>query len=298
MRAGYLTFALAALGLWLVGALAGPPVPPRATVAAVLGLDGGDLSELEGRRALAVAARTAGCMRMLGFAYDPIPAPAPHVPDATLDPVAWAARWGFGVTTSVGMPPPDPVPDINAVRVAKLSADDRERYVRALHGGGGGSGCLGAATNAVYGLRERLLAPLQPDLIELDRRIDADPGMDAVRRTWAGCVGPAIASLRSPRLTADRVGLPAGLLGWFASRLRDVRTRHDLANTQVLERTVAVAIARCEAALASDRARIAARHEADFLRTHGTTVTRIGADIRAAEDGLPVPLPLVPLAER
>lgn len=283
MRAGYLTFALAALGLLLVGALVGIPVPRAGSVGATLGLDGGDALELERRRALEVAQRTASCMRSLGFAYDPIPEPSIAIPDAGLDPVAWAERWGFGVTTSVGTWPAKEVADGNAARAERLSASERERYARALHGDGTTAGCHTTATTAVYGLRARALAPLRPLLAELERTIDADAGMDRVRTVWTGCARAAIAPLEPPTTFPDRARMPAWLLGRFAERLRLTGSERDLANARALERWVAAAVARCEAVFARDRTAVAAPHEAAFLRIHGVAVRRVGSAIRAAE---------------
>lgn len=286
MRAGYLTFALAALGLLLVGTLAGLPGPRAGTVAGMLGLDGEDALELERRRALEVARRTASCMRSLGFAYDPIPEPSISIPDPGLDPIAWAERWGFGVTTSVGSWPAVEPADRNAARAARLPGGARERYARALHGDGAAPGCHGVATAAVYGLRERALASIRPLLVALDRAIDADLGMARVRATWVDCAGAAVGPLESPTIALDRERLPATLLGWFAERLAATRSARDLANAQALERWVAVAIARCEAAFARGRAAVATPHEAAFLGLHGAAVTRVGLAIRAAEERL------------
>lgn len=283
MRAGYLTFALAALGLLLVGALAGLPAPRAGSVEASLGLDGGDASELERRRALEVAQRTASCMRSLGFAYDPIPEPSIAIPDAGLDPIAWAERWGFGVTTSVGAWPDAAQADANAARAERLPVDERERYARALHGDGTAAGCHTMATTAVYGLRARALAPLRPHLVELERTIDADPGMDRVRAAWTRCTRSAIAPLGSTTISPDRERLPAWLLGWFAERLQATSSERDRADARALERWVAAGVARCEAAFARDRTAVATPHEAAFLRIHGVAVTRVGVMIRAAE---------------
>ncbi len=286
VRAGYLTFALAALGLLLVGTLAGLPGPRAGSLAVMLGLDGGDAPELVRRRARDGARRTASCMRSLGFTYDPIPEPSVSVPDPGLDPIAWAQRWGFGVTTSLGTWPSAEQADRNAARAERLPAGAQERYARALHGDGTVPGCHGVATAAVYGLRERALAPLRPHLVELDWAVDADAGMDRVRATWADCAGAAIMPLVAPTIAPDRERLPAMLLGWFAQRLGATRSAREMANAQALERWVALGIARCEAAFARGRAAVATPHEAAFLRLHGAAVSRVGAAIRAAEGRL------------
>lgn len=283
MRAGYLTFAFAALGLLLVGALAGPESPPPRSVEVMLGLAGLDPVELERRRAIEVARRTASCMRSLGLPYDPIPEPTIPIPDGALGPIDWADRWGFGVTTSIGAPMGQQHVDANAARAQRLPPAERERYAQALHGDGTVPGCHGAATTAVYGLRERLLAPLRSHLVDLERTIDADPAMDRVRASWVACARTATVPLGSLPVALDRERLPNRLLGWFAARLGAIRTARDLANAQALERWVAVAIARCEAAFARGRAVVAAPHEIAFLDIHGEAVRRVGAAIREAE---------------
>jgi hypothetical protein len=298
VRAGYLTFALAALGLLLVGTLVGLPAPRPGSVTAVLGLDGRETPELERRRAFEVARRTASCMHSLGFAYDPVPEPPIAIPDAALDPIAWAARWGFGVTTSVRTLRDQEHVDVNAARAERLPWDERERYRRALHGKGDDPGCHGAATTAVYGMRERALATLRPHLAALERAIDADPAMDDVRAVWVECASAAIRPLASTTVTPDRERLPARILGWFAARLDAMRSARDLANAQALERWVAVAIARCESAFGSRRTNVAAPHEAAFIRIHGAALARIGLVIRAAEDRLASLPPLDPSPDR
>ena len=173
------------------------------TVAAALGLDRADPA-LDGRRAEAVAILIADCMRRPGLQWTAVPEPAPAVPDGSLDPVAWARRWGFGLSTMVGSRSDPASVDAN---VAPLEAEDpsvREAYRRALHGGDGSPGCHATATDAVFGARDRLLAPLRPGLDALDARIAADPETQRAVATWRTCVGPVTAGL-----AADRRSLPA-----------------------------------------------------------------------------------------
>jgi hypothetical protein len=263
-------------------AISAGPAPP-ATVAAALGLDGDDaVAELDRRRDEAIAVLTARCMVERGQRYVPVPAPAPAVPDADLAPVAWAARWGFGVSTSVGRGSVAAAPDPNRAHAASLSVTAERRYRAALYGGNDGPGCAATATDRVMGLRDRLLAPLREELAALDRTIDADPLVRAATLAWRRCVsGPARIrdadpGALGPRLAA-RFGVRlAGATGWRALML-----------LQAEERSVATAVARCDAELVAARAIAAAPHEARFVRRHGPQLRAIGTVIGDLEAALP-----------
>ena len=69
-----------------------------------------------------------------------------NLTDAGLDPVNWAARWGFGVSTVVGRPEPVSVPDPNLQAEAAMPAEDRDAYRAALDGP---AGCRTIATDTV-----------------------------------------------------------------------------------------------------------------------------------------------------
>src|SRR4029453_5545274 len=102
MRAAYAALILGILsGLVLAtGVLSGRGHTEASTIAGVLALDRPG-EDLDRRRAEAVAALVARCMAGLGLTWTPWVEPTPTVPDAELDPAAWAARWGFGVSTTV-----------------------------------------------------------------------------------------------------------------------------------------------------------------------------------------------------
>lgn len=277
-------FGLAAIAEWWHGSA------PR-TVARALGLDGPDAPELDRRRAAAVAALTAGCMGEHGLPYPAIPEAPLVIPDASLDPEAWAARWGFGVSTSVGTSTAartetlaeDPV----ATLLASADATERERYVQVLHGTEQDPGCLGRATEAVYGLRERLLQPVRGALEALDASIETDAAMGAVRSTWVTCTGQATEPLGLPREAPDRRRLPGRLLAWFGERSATVTAVADRDALVALERRVAVDVARCETAFVAGRASVAEPHEAAFVAAHRQALEAIGASIRATEAAYP-----------
>lgn len=230
-------------------------------------------------------------MRALGMPYRPVPQPAPPIPDPGLGPVAWAERWGFGVTTSVGVRPVAEVADPNAAYAAALPPDAAVVYRTALFGTDGASGCHGAANEQVHGLRARLLAPLDADLAALGRAVDADAAMIAVRDSWSACIRPAADALALAGSDRDRDRLPDALIAAFAGRLRALRPSSTgpptLGALQAFERRTAVRIARCEAAFAAGRAVVAAAHESRFVREHTAALAAIGRSIRDAEAALP-----------
>jgi hypothetical protein len=253
------------------------------TVKAALGIDGGPT--LDRRRAAAVAVLIADCMSERGLPWVAIPDPAPTLPDPDLDPVAWAERWGFGLSTMVG---PLSAQTTQAANMAASYGDDpstQAAYRRALHGGDDTLGCHAIATDAVFGLRDRLMAPMRDALAALDARISADPAARRAAASWRRCVGPISAGL-----AADRRSLAGALLGRYDARVRRLAGLSSIAGLAALqadERRVATVVAECELAYAAARAAVAASHEAKFVAEHRAALTTIGAAIRAAEAALP-----------
>jgi hypothetical protein len=180
----------------------------------------------------------------------------------------------------------DPAPaDADLVAMQGNGPADREAYRPALHGDDGSPGCHATATEAVYGARDRLLAPLRPALDVLDSRITTDPEVQRAAATWRTCVGPVTAGL-----AADRRSLPGALLERFDAqvrRLTGLRSIAGMAALQADERRVATVVAECELAFVAARASATARHEAAFVTEHRAALVSIGAAIRAAEAGLP-----------
>lgn len=296
VRAGYAALWLAIL-VSLGGALGLASVTgwwatdPSGTVADVLGIDGPDAPDLDRRRAGAVVAMTSRCMAARGLPYPAVVEAPPWVPDASLDPEAWAARWGFGVSTSLSGPAASAstpaAPDPLAALLTTQGPAERARYVAALHGTEHTPGCLARATDAVYGLRERLLAPLRGPLGTLDTAIDRDPAMRVVRNAWGSCVRRAVEPLDRFPDPPERERLAERLIAWFAARAGDTGDAASRVALAGLERRTAVDVARCELTFSAGRARVAQPHEAAFVAAHRPELLAIGASIRATEAGYP-----------
>ena len=293
MRAGYLAVVLALAGTVAIGIVTGwtsPRGPDPGPVAAALGFGGADAPDLERRRGAAVTEAIRRCMDARGFPDVVVTEPPPAIPDPDLDPVAWAARWGFGVSTAVGIATPAPVADPLMASLARLGARDRSAVLRALDGDPTQRGCRAIATDAVYGLRERLLDQLRGALTGLQGAIEADPAMAAVRDRWRQCVDEVPATLGAPGLATDRDRLLAAALEAVAASVK--RAGSDaaaLADVQRRERAAATRIARCEAAFATDRAAVARPHEAAFVARHWSVLGAIARRIRAVEASWPAP---------
>lgn len=288
MRAAYGAIILGILGgLWLATrALSAGAIPAPATVAAALAVDAEGL-DIDARRSEAVAVLVARCMQARGLEWQPWVEPPPTVPDAELDPVGWAERWGFGVSTTVGRETGSPALDPNLAGMAASPSERRERLREALDGTGETApGCQRATNEAVYGLRDRLLGPLRPALMELDARIAADPDATRALEAWRACVEPIAGGavgerrefterlmLRFEAETQRVTAAPSNLVGLFA--------------LQTEERRVAATLARCEARYAAARAAVAGPYEVAFVAQHRDELRRIGTAIRDAEAALP-----------
>jgi len=272
-------------GLGLATAVLSSRIVGPATVAAALGVEM-PAAELDRRRAGAVAVLVADCMTRAGLRWDPVPDPGPGIPDPGLGPVAWAERWGFGVSTLVGRREPAATADPNMTALDAAAPAVRDAYRRALHGHRGTSGCHAMATETVYGLRDRLLEPLRADLAALDRQIAADAGSARAVAAWRVCVGPV-----ANGLAVDRRSLPGALLTHFVARVTALgpggRYVADLEALQGEERRVATVVAGCEVAYAAARATVASAYEAAFVADHREALAGIGAAIRAGEAALP-----------
>ncbi len=269
-----LAASVALLPVAILGGIAvghGDAAPPdgRGPVAAALDLAGGPA--LDARRAAAVADATGRCLADRGIVMAvPVDLPPP-VPDAGLDPIAWAGRWGFGISTRAAEVGTTRVPDAGP----RLDAAARS----ALFGDAGRPGCQERARIEVYGLRDRLLAPLRPALEALGARIDADPGSRAADVAWVGCAGTVLEPLAGvPRPV--RVGDLDPVRTWFAAQ-------PGTAALQALERRVAAGIARCDLARVDARRHAAWPHEEAFVATHRERLAGIAVSIRAAEAAYP-----------
>lgn len=278
---------LAASGLVLIGAMMGadvgsattPGAGQRLTVAAALGLDApGAAADLDRRRDVAVAWQTARCMAGRGFVHIAVVEPVPEVPDGDLGPVAWAERWGFGISTAADLPASIAPPDPNLVRIAALPVEPRVAALRALLGDGQTPGCAALAGHEVHGLRDRELAPLRNELGALAAAIERDPGLRSALAVWRACVGTA----------ADRPEHLASLLDAFRRRaeaLQDLPSA--LTTLQDEERVAAASVARCEMAYGAARAHARARLEGLFVARHRAALATIGGRIRRVESAYP-----------
>ena len=286
MRAAYAALVLGLLGgVGLTTVVLSGVRPPPATVAAALALDEGP--GLDARRAVAVAGLITTCMRQHGIVWHAVPEPVPSIPDSSLDPVAWADRWGFGVSTMAGSPMPSPVPDPDLAALVGMTPRVQAVVRATLHGSPSGPGCVERATQEVYGLRERSLRPIREALVQLETTIDADPAARAAVARWRGCVNGV-----SDGLASERSTLGAALVERAVRRLGDVRAgTADLASVQRDERWTAGVLARCEQAFGEARTRIAARYEAAFVARYGDRLAAIGTAIRSAEAAWPSAAP-------
>lgn len=268
---------LAVLGLLMIGATVGPP-PPK-TVAEALGLDHATAgADLDQRRAVAVAWHTARCMAGRGFVHVAVVERPLDIPDDDLDPVAWAQRWGFGISTATSAPAAREVPDPNLARIAALPPATRRSALRALFGDARRTGCAALAGAAIHGLRDREFAPLRGALADLAAAIERDPEVLAAMTRWRVCAGA-----RAPR--HEHL---VSLIGEFGRRAAAARERAEaLIALRREERHVATMIARCDQSYAADRTRVRARREAPFVERHRVMLEAIGARIRRTEAAYP-----------
>src|SRR4051794_21955986 len=161
--------------------------PDPRSVAEALG-DVPDDPVTAARAAAAIAVRTAACLRAAGIRAVPIVDGPISIPDPDLDPVRWAERWGFGVSTSIGAPSPSPAADPNLSAAIGAGPVAHRRYLDALLGVDDQPGCHQVASDEVLGLRRRTIAPLARELSDLQRSIAADKDQAAVEQHWQACV--------------------------------------------------------------------------------------------------------------
>jgi hypothetical protein len=145
------------------------------------------------QEAQAVQHRIAACMAALGLPYIEFVEPAPEIPDQDLGPRDWAAKWGFGISTSVGVADPrPPVADPNLAHIETLPPAEGDAYRAALFGTASSRGCGGDANDAIYGRHDRLLAGLAPDLGALEEQIAGDPRTVDADARWRSCASSPI----------------------------------------------------------------------------------------------------------
>lgn len=285
-------------GLWLAcaagltlavgGAL--EPTPAPTTIEAALGgpADPAAAAVLERRRATAVESLTLDCMTRAGLPYMPVSDPIPVVPDADLAPIAWAERWGFGVSTAVGTATDEALPgaagDPNLDRVTAMSEADRVTYLAALFGRPGRPGCRAIAEDRVRGSRARRLATLEPAMEALRAAVAADPRAIQATEAWRRCLGTAGIS------ADDRQTTVASLVEAIAARVRTAAPE-SIPGIQAEERRLAVAVARCETAYGETMAPVQATHERPFVIVHGGELEAIRIALSADDAALSSALP-------
>jgi hypothetical protein len=238
--------------------------------------------ELAAREARTIQHWIADCMAAHGLPYRPFVEPPPDIPDAELGPRDWAAKWGFGVSTSFGvvnaMPP---ATDPNLAYIDALAPEQREAYRVALFGSDGRPGCNEEANAAVYGRHDRLLAVLAGDLARLEDRIAADPRLVAADAAWMACVsnasfrpssrrrfGQEAIDLLSRRLDAI-VGPPPGDPGV---------DRSAVAGLQALEIELAVRGFDCDERVRAVSEAVRLEFEVRFVADHRAALDAIKAD--------------------
>ena len=271
--------ALAALAM--VVALGPWPGGRPVGLADYLGWRDEETPERAAREAQVVQRRIADCMAASGLTYREYVEPPPDIPDAELGPRDWAAKWGFGVSTSVGvvtaMPPAS---DPNLASIDALAPEQREAYRAALFGSAGRPGCTGQANTAVYGRHDRLLAGLASDLSGLEDRIAADARTVAADAGWMACMSSAsfrpssrdrssqeAIDLLTRRLEAI-MGPPPGDPGF---------DRSALAGLQAFEIELAVRAFDCDERVRAIGEAVRLEYEARFVEDHRAALDDIKA---------------------
>lgn len=156
---------------------------------AYLGWRDAQTPELAAREERVVQHRIAACMGGLGLPYRESVEPPPGIPDADLGPSDWAAKWGFGVSTSVGvLNATPPATDPNLAYIESLAPEPGAAYRAALFGSDAVPGCNARANELVYGRHDRLLAGLAPDLARLEDKIARDARIVDADARWMACI--------------------------------------------------------------------------------------------------------------
>jgi len=278
----------------IAGAVAGasPPPLPRTIAEATGGqVEPSRASSLDRRRAVAVAQLTARCMLARGLPYATGPEDAPGIPDPDLGPVAWADRWGFGLSTSVDGPdiadaPPDEVP--GGMQAPGPPSGARARIAAALYGSDAVTGCLPLADLAVYGQMDRLLSPLAGDLATLRATERADPRSIAAARKRGDCLRSAGLDATDTASARAMAAIGARLDGLMTSGAPDDPTAlQALQALQADERHIAGVIARCDVAFVDAARPAIVDAEVVFVRDHLDALLAIRIARQLAEANLP-----------
>lgn len=146
------------------------------------------------------------CMKLEGFKYFPMDASAglQLTADGQLDEKAFAAKWGYGISTFID--PNDPSKsrlgeDKNTGYVAKLSVADRKAYQQALVGSADGNAspqtilagksCLAKSTKSMFGDITKIFALSSKYQKEIDAKINTNPKVIEAMKKWSACMKSA-----------------------------------------------------------------------------------------------------------
>ncbi|GAB3766264.1 hypothetical protein [Microlunatus parietis] len=156
----------------------------------------------------------ARCMKDQGFDYTP--RPAVEQPDEPMGPNltdrGWVEKYGYGISTRDEQPMEEQ-DDPNMDRLDKMTEKQREAYLKALHGKGGGmsrtvggggmpmgqpgedSGCYGKAQQEVFPDAKPIdfeeFQGLFEAMAKLDDQVQSDPRITPLVADWAGCLAGA-----------------------------------------------------------------------------------------------------------
>ena len=209
-------------------------------------------------------------------------------------PRAWAAKWGFGVSTSVGVvSATPPAADPNLAYVDSLTPAQGEAYRAALFGSSTEPGCNRQANELIYGRHDRLLAGLAPDLARLEDQIAHDARIVDADARWMACI--ATASFRP----SSRQHFGQEAIDLLTRRLEDIMGPPPgdpdvdvsaLARLQAFEIDLALRGFDCDEGVRAVSEAVRLEHESQFVDDHRAALD----DVKAQAVRLDAELGLAP----
>ncbi len=250
------------------------------------------------REAQAVQHRIGACMAALGLPYIEFVEPELEIPDQDLGPRDWAAKWGFGISTSVGVAHPRlAAPDPNLSHVEALPLPEGESYRAALFGTASSPSCIRDANDAIYGRHDRLLAGLAPALTGLEEGIAADPRTVDADARWRSCATSSALRPSSRRAfgreAIDEIGRRLEAIMGPPPGVADF-DRNALERLQALEIDIALRGIDCDDVVRPVLESVRLEYEARFVEAHRAELDdlKARANVLDAEFGLaPAPPP-------